>query len=322
MANQESDHFEVFISYRRSTGVQYARTLYYALKSVGIRSFFDYSSIRNGKFNEAIYDAIDKADCFLLLLTRGSLDHCVQDENDWVRKEVECAITHKKVIIPVTPTDQSIKSVLPAELPPLMENALRELQISRLDTEDLFAESLYKIIADRFPAEVYKNHKNIFAEIFPERLKDYQPETDKAEATNGAEEDENLAFRFRLFEAIDSFKVSIFQYLVRDFMADLNAGGTIRVERQTNAFHKLAKLLGESTLYLTPDEHQQVYDFCDKYLAPTYNDFFDHIRKLKAAHKTTTVTDLAQFVSSRINDDFFKQYNHIRDLLVGSSSEA
>lgn len=39
MENSKVDHFEVFISYRRKTGVQDARTLYYALKSIGIRAF-------------------------------------------------------------------------------------------------------------------------------------------------------------------------------------------------------------------------------------------------------------------------------------------
>lgn len=319
MENSKVDHFEVFISYRRKTGVQDARTLYYALKSIGIRAFFDYNSIRNGKFNEAIYDAIDKADCFILLLTPGSLDRCVQDEKDWVRKEIEYAITHQKIIIPVSPTNQGVISVLPPELPPLMEDALRNLQISRLDTEDLFPESLYKIISDRFPTILCNRHPNLLEEIRPEKLPFNNVYTNDMENTNVEESNANLTFRFRLWNAIDMFKVSVFEYLVKDFLVDLHNGGNIQVKRQTQASKRLMDLLGESRCYLNEDEFQQVYDFCDNYLAKSYNDFFDYVRTLQTANKETTVSDLLQFISSKMNDDFFKHYNAVKEMLVGST---
>lgn len=319
MENSKVDHFEVFISYRRKTGAQDARTLYYALKSIGIRAFFDYNSIRNGKFNEAIYDAIDKADCFILLLTPGSLDRCVQDEKDWVRKEIEYAITHQKIIIPVSPTNQRVISVLPPELPPLMEEALRDLQISRLDTEDLFPESLFKIISDRFPKAVCDRHPNLLEEIKPEKLPSDDVYTNDTENASGEELDVNLVFRLRLWNAIDAFKVSVFEYLVKDFLADLHNGGNIQVKRQAQASKRLMDLLGESRCYLNEDEFQQVYDLCDNYLAKSYNDFFGYVRALQAANKGTTVSDLLQFVSSRMNDDFFKHYNAVKEMLVGST---
>lgn len=320
MKNMKENHFEVFISYRRKSGAQDARTLYYALKSIGIHAFFDYNSIRNGNFNEAIYDAIDQADCFILLLTPGALDRCVQNENDWVRKEIEYAITHKKIIIPVNPTNQKGISVLPPELPPLMENALRNLQISRLDTEDLFAESLYKIILDRFPESLCNKHGNLYAEIFPERLSNSAHANEIKQVDNSAQ-DENLIFRIHLWEAIEAFKVSIFEYLVKDFLADLHAGGVIQAKRQNQAFKKLYDLLEESKCYLNDNEYEQVYSFCNDNLAKAYNDFFDYVRTLKAANRSVKVFDLIQFVSSMMNDEFFKQYNHIKELLVSSSKD-
>lgn len=321
MEKQQSSRFEVFISYRRKNGAQTARTLYYALKSIGIRAFFDYNSIRSGKFNEAIYDAINQADCFILLLTPGALDNCVQHEGDWVRKEIEYAITRGKVIIPVSPTNQGVTSALPPALPPLMEDALRNLQISRLDTEDLFVESLYKIISDRFPNDLCDRHANLFSEIYPERLSKRDDCPDEHDTKAGNAQDGNAVFRYRLLDAIESFKVSIFEYLVKDFLADLNAGGIIKVRRQSQAFDRLQKLLGESECYLDPEAYSRVYTFCDTHLAGTYNEFFEYIRRLKNAGKNTTVSDLVRFISSRMDDEFYMQYNHIKKILAGAPED-
>lgn len=320
MGQQQNSNFEVFISYRRNTGAQVARTLYYALKSIGVKAFFDYNSIRNGKFNDAIYDAIDQADCFILLLTPTALDRCVQDENDWVRKEIEYAITSKKQIIPVSPTNQGVVSNLPPVLPPLMEEALRNLQISRLDTEDLFVESLYKIISDRFPRNLCARHPNLFYDIYPEKLanKSYVSEQESKEETP---QNENADFKYRLWNAIDSFKISIYEYLVKDFLADLHKDGVIRIPRQYSAFEILEKLLMESECYLSSDEYSQTYTLCSKYLADTFNDFFSYVRALKDAGKNASVSELIKFISSRMDEGFYAQYNLVKNLLCGNSQD-
>ena len=167
MGNTQNSHYEVFISYRRKTGSLLARMLYYALKSWGVNAFFDYNSIRSGMFNEAIYDAIEKADCFILLLTPDALTPCADNENDWVRKEIEYAIANNKLIIPVMPSNLKVQEVMPDVLPDRMEKALRNLQVSRVDMEDLFAESMFKIIANRFPKSFNERHPQIFQDTPP-----------------------------------------------------------------------------------------------------------------------------------------------------------
>ena len=99
--------YDVFISYRRATGVDDARLLQQALKARGYEVFFDYDSLRVGKFNEEIFKAIESAPVFILMLTEGSLDACVK-EGDWVRAEIEHALDHGRQIIPVTTSVQTL----------------------------------------------------------------------------------------------------------------------------------------------------------------------------------------------------------------------
>ena len=83
---------DVFISYRKSTGREYARNIQQALENRGCGNvFFDYESLRDGKFNEKIIDAINESKNFVLVLSKGALDRCVE-EGDWVKTEIETAI--------------------------------------------------------------------------------------------------------------------------------------------------------------------------------------------------------------------------------------
>ena len=97
--------YDVFISYRRKTGANDARLLEQALKARKFKVFFDYNSIRDGRFDERIYAAIEEAPVFILVMSSGSLDSCVQ-QDDWVRIELEYALKLVKKIISVAPSDQ------------------------------------------------------------------------------------------------------------------------------------------------------------------------------------------------------------------------
>lgn len=44
----ETPKYEIFISYRRDGGVDYARMIYLELKGRGYNTFFDYNSLRDG----------------------------------------------------------------------------------------------------------------------------------------------------------------------------------------------------------------------------------------------------------------------------------
>ena len=94
--------YDIFISYRRSGGAQYARILQLMLQQRGYTVFLDYDELTDGVFRDSIKAAIKAAPVFMLVLSEGSMERCVNEE-DWVRQEIMLAITEKKHIVPINP---------------------------------------------------------------------------------------------------------------------------------------------------------------------------------------------------------------------------
>ena len=90
---------DIFISYRR-TSFDIANLISVKLNAQGYSSFIDIEALRSGKFNEKLFEVIENCKDFILVLPPNALDRCA-NEDDWVRKEVEYAIKHKKNIIPI-----------------------------------------------------------------------------------------------------------------------------------------------------------------------------------------------------------------------------
>jgi hypothetical protein len=107
---------DVFISYRREGGYAMARLLYECLHNAGLSVFLDLEELRSGTFNDKLYEAIEKSENFVLVLPPDSLDRC-QNENDWLRLEIEHAIKLKKNIIPI----MMVGFTFPDNLPPSLQ---------------------------------------------------------------------------------------------------------------------------------------------------------------------------------------------------------
>ena len=111
--------YDIFISYRHEGGVDKAHILKQHLCSLGYDVFFDHEACRsvvNG-FETTILTAIEVASVFILVLSPGCFDECDNEEN-WVRKEIEHAIRCNKNIIPVSIADEQIDfDKLPPETP-------------------------------------------------------------------------------------------------------------------------------------------------------------------------------------------------------------
>lgn len=90
----------IFISYRRSTSQHLARSIFMALKQHGHDVFLDVNSIDSGAFDRIIKNQIAARPHFLLLLSTGALERC-QNEDDWLRKEIEEAFRLNRNIVPV-----------------------------------------------------------------------------------------------------------------------------------------------------------------------------------------------------------------------------
>lgn len=101
MANK----YDIFISYRRDDGQQHARLIEKELKSRGYNVFLDYEELDKGLFDEKIVGAVSSAKIFLMVLTPLYLSRC-NKEGDWVRKEIQLALSQKKEFVPVVPDGQ------------------------------------------------------------------------------------------------------------------------------------------------------------------------------------------------------------------------
>lgn len=110
--------YDVFISYRRDGGQDTAKMIRDALTEKGYKVFFDIESLRSGDFNTELYSVIESCKDFILVCSDGGLDRC-QNEGDWVRLEIECALRNDKNIVPVILRNFSFPDSLPACIDPI-----------------------------------------------------------------------------------------------------------------------------------------------------------------------------------------------------------
>jgi hypothetical protein len=110
--------YDIFISYRRKgSGAGVAGELQAKLTNKGYNVFLDVDEIVSGTFPEQIDHAIKECSDFLLILSPGTLDRCI-DESDWVRHEIMLAEKYGKNIVGVS---------LPGFVMPLAESLPAEL---------------------------------------------------------------------------------------------------------------------------------------------------------------------------------------------------
>lgn len=155
--------YDIFISYRRDGGSNYARTFKSELEKRGFRVFLDYDDILDGVFDQRIIDAINQTTVFLLILSKGVFDRCV-NEDDWVRQEILHASKCGCQIVPVN-IDDSFEG-LPSTLSEDLFNIIHPIQFSEIQTKTLFSESINKLVNDRIAKHVRKEeHSGIETHI-------------------------------------------------------------------------------------------------------------------------------------------------------------
>ncbi len=162
---------DVFISYRRNGGSDFAKILDDRLERATYSVFFDVEHLRSGKFNEKLYFFIENSQDFLLVLPRNALKRCNNPE-DWLRKEIECALQNGIPIIPIML--RGFKWPDPATLP----ESLRELHLFNAlqqPSNEYFDASMEKLASmlhakphgwggDSFPRKYPKSPLRIFLE--------------------------------------------------------------------------------------------------------------------------------------------------------------
>lgn len=164
-------HYDIFISYRRATGKNFARIIKPELEKRGFSVFLDFDELKDGVFDKRIMDAIKDSPIFLLILSEGALDRCANDD-DWVKEEILCAKKHEKHIVPVN-VDNSFSGI-PEELPEDVKAALGAHHYSKIDTESLLEESMEKLIRERISPHLIEAEKKRKAEAVALRKRERQ----------------------------------------------------------------------------------------------------------------------------------------------------
>lgn len=89
----------VFISYRRTNSF-HALAVYQNLTQHGYDCFFDYRSIDSGAFDQIIVNQIKACAHFIVIMTPSAVER-FHEPGDWLRREIETAIDHKRNIVPL-----------------------------------------------------------------------------------------------------------------------------------------------------------------------------------------------------------------------------
>ena len=105
----------VFISYRRDGGEAMAQYIYEHLTRLGYDVFYDIESITKGNYKEVINKAVTNADDVIILLPRGSMDRC-REEEDMVRFEISESLRLGKNIIPLVLRGFTFPEQMPDEI--------------------------------------------------------------------------------------------------------------------------------------------------------------------------------------------------------------
>ena len=148
--------YHIFLSYRREDGKDLARTLKETLVGKDYRVFLDMDELQDGVFDERILEAIEEAPIYMLIMTKHCFDRC-HNADDWVRQELEYAIKKGKVIIPINPDRQFVG--YPDSMPQYLKDSLKSHQYSAVDTEQLYQESIDKLVTERIRPVLGFRHK-------------------------------------------------------------------------------------------------------------------------------------------------------------------
>lgn len=147
MANK----YDIFISYRRDGGAQYARILQLMLTQRGYKVFLDYDELTDGKFGEHIQVAIKEAPIFMLVLSKDALARC-KNEGDWVRREIQLAIAEGKHIIPINP-DSSFDGI-PDDIPEDIKNEVGTHQHSDINFGQTLGVTVDFMVSNRIVSKI------------------------------------------------------------------------------------------------------------------------------------------------------------------------
>ncbi|MDR3001696.1 MAG: TIR domain-containing protein [Fibromonadaceae bacterium] len=138
--------FDIFISYRRKGGFDSAKLLYDRLRLDGYSVSFDMDTLERGDFDSELEGRVKKCRDFVVVLNPGIFDRFYESEckDDWVRREIACAIAEKKNIVPVILDDFQWSET---PLPPDIKDLARK---NGIEFNPKYFEAMYETLKQKF----------------------------------------------------------------------------------------------------------------------------------------------------------------------------
>jgi len=161
--SKKNKKFEIFISYRRKGGYDTAKLIYDRLRIDGYSVSFDIDTLVNGNFDVELEQRVNDCKDFLLVLSPGIFDRFLvsnadyDPENDWVRREIICALKTGKNIVPLALEG----FVFPKSLPPEVKDIKNK---NAIDLYPKYFEAAYekiKSFLNSKPSWVVRHKKKI-----------------------------------------------------------------------------------------------------------------------------------------------------------------
>lgn len=146
--------YDIFISYRRIGGAQYARTLQLMLEKKGYKVFLDYDELKDEEFSPQIEAAIRNSTIYMIVLTKDSMARCA-NEGDWVRREIEIALDNGNKIIPVNP-DGTFDGI-PDNVPQKIKDAIGLKQYSEINFGQSLNATVDLMVKNRIKPYVHRH---------------------------------------------------------------------------------------------------------------------------------------------------------------------
>ena len=104
-----SARFDVFISYRRVGGADFAQLVKLTLERKGLSVFLDIDNLGTGNFDAKLEASLLASTNIVMVWTKGCMDRFMDGKDavraDFVRKEYALALLHKKNIVPLYKED-------------------------------------------------------------------------------------------------------------------------------------------------------------------------------------------------------------------------
>lgn len=101
-SNSSPTEYDIFISFRKTDGYEYAYKLQTELEQRGYNVFLDDEDLGNGPFYGGVLSTISKSSIFLAILSPDYFG-LIQNEDDWVLGEIKYAISSNRTICLIRP---------------------------------------------------------------------------------------------------------------------------------------------------------------------------------------------------------------------------